>query len=190
MKNKKEMSDEIYEKLVYVGRNAKVVKGGRRFSMAAIVIAGQKGHIGVGLGKASEVLDAREKAASLARKRMLKVPLRDGRTLHHDITGTFGSGKVIMRSAPAGTGIIAGGPVRAICEALGIKDVVAKSIGSTNPHNIIKATLEALKQIRSPRFIAEKRGKKVGEIVSRREQTVKSEDKNIKKIAIQAITEN
>ena len=183
MKNKKEISDEIYEKLVYVGRNAKVVKGGRRFSMAAIVIAGdQKGHVGVGLGKAAEVLDAREKAASLARRRMLKVPLRDGRTLHHDITGRFGSGKVIMRSAPAGTGIIAGGPVRAICEALGIKDVVAKSIGSTNPHNIIKATLDALQQIRSPRFIPEKRGKKVGEIVSRREQTVKSEQNNTKKI--------
>ena len=187
MKNKNELSDEIYEKLVYVGRNTKVVKGGRRFSMAAIVISGdQKGHVGVGLGKAAEVLDAREKAASLARRRMLKVPLRDGRTLHHDIIGTFGAGKVIMRSAPAGTGIIAGGPVRAICEALGIKDVVAKSIGSTNPHNIIKATLDALRQIRSPRFIAEKRGKKVGEIVSRREQTVKSGDKNIKKIAIPA----
>jgi small subunit ribosomal protein S5 len=164
-------NSEIFEKLVYVGRCAKVVKGGRRFRFTAIVIAGdQKGRVGAGLGKATEVLDAREKATSSAKKRMFKIPLRDGRTLHHDVEGRFGSGKVVMRSAPAGTGIIAGGPVRAVCEALGIKDVVAKSVGSTNPHNLIKAAFAALQNIRSPKFTAEKRGLKVGEIVSRREK--------------------
>lgn len=185
------MSEEIYEKLVYVGRNAKVVKGGRRFSMAAIVVAGdQKGRVGVGLGKAAEVLDAREKASGSAKKSMIKIPLRDGRTLHHDVVGNFGAGRVLMRSAPAGTGIIAGGAVRAICEALGVKDVVAKSIGSTNPHNIIRATFNALEQIRSPRFIAEKRGKKVGEIITRREQHAKGDGaSNIKKISVTNLDE-
>lgn len=173
------MNAEMFEKLVHVGRCAKVVKGGRRFRFAAIVVSGdQKGRVGVGLGKATEVLDAREKATSSARRSMVKIPLRDGRTLHHDVVGRFGSGKVIMRSAPAGTGIIAGGPVRAVCEALGIKDVVAKSIGSSNPHNIIKAAIDALQSIRSPKYTAEKRGMKVGEIVSRRESnsTVDAED--------------
>lgn len=177
---------EIYEKLVYIGRNAKVVKGGRRFSMAAIVVAGdQKGRVGVGLGKAAEVLDAREKAMHNAKKNMIRIPLRDGRTLHHDVIGRFGSGKVVMRSASAGTGIIAGGPVRAVCEALGMKDVVAKSIGSTNPHNILKAALNALQNIRSPRFTADKRGKKVGEIVSRREKGLKSEE-SAKKVVVKS----
>lgn len=162
---------EIFEKLVHVGRCAKVVKGGRRFRFATIVIAGdQKGRVGVGSAGAAEVLDAREKAAVQAKRSMVKIPLRDGRTLHHDVYGKFGSGKVYLRAAPAGTGIIAGGAVRALCEALGIKDVVAKSVGSNNPHNMIKAAMLALKSIRSPRFIAEKRGMKVGEIVSRREK--------------------
>jgi len=162
---------EISDKLVYVGRCAKVVKGGRRFSFAAIVVSGDgKGRVGIGLGKAAEVMDAREKAVAEARKKMQKIPLRDGRTLHHDIESRFCAGRIVMRAAPAGTGIIAGGPVRALLEVLGIKDVVAKSVGTTNPHNMLKAALEALKKVKSPRFIAEKRNKKIGEIVSRREK--------------------
>ncbi len=162
---------EIYQKIVDVSRNSKTVKGGRRMSFGVIVVVGdRKGRVGIGHGKAAEVMDANEKAKSEAKTSMIKIPLRDGRTLHHDVIGRFGAGKVIMRSAPAGTGIIAGGAVRAVCEALGIKDVVAKSIGSTNPHNLIKATLNALTLTKSPRFTAEKRGKKVGEIVSRREK--------------------
>ncbi len=168
---------EIYKKIVDVARTTKVVKGGRRFSFGVIVVTGdRKGRIGVGLGKAAEVMDANEKATNEAKRNMIKVPLRDGRTLHHDVIGRFGAGRVIMRSAPAGTGIIAGGAVRAVCEALGIKDVVAKSIGSTNPHNLIKATLNALTLTRSPRFTAEKRGKKVGEIVGRREKVAVGSD--------------
>ncbi len=167
---------EIYKKIVDVSRNAKVVKGGRRFSFGVIVVVGdRKGRVGIGLGKAAEVMDANEKATNEAKRSMIKIPLRDGRTLHHDVIGTFGAGKVIMRSAPAGTGIIAGGSVRAVCEALGIKDVVAKSIGSTNPHNLVKAAIQALTLTRSPRFTAEKRGKKVGEIVGRREIGIVSE---------------
>jgi small subunit ribosomal protein S5 len=167
------MSENIenFEKLVHVGRNAKVVKGGRRFSFAVIVVSGnKKGKVGFGLGKAAEVLDAREKAASAAKKKMISIPLRDGRTLHTNSIGTHGASTVIMRSAPAGTGVIAGGPVRAICEALGVKDIVAKSLGSNNPHNIIKAAINALTNTYSPRDIAEKRGKKVGEIITRREK--------------------
>ncbi|MBA8667756.1 30S ribosomal protein S5 [Holosporaceae bacterium 'Namur'] len=167
-------NQELSDKLVYVGRCAKVVKGGRRFSFAAIVVTGDgKGKVGLGLGKATEVMDAKEKAVKVARKNMVKIPLRDGRTLHHDITATFCSGNIVMRSAPAGTGIIAGGPVRALLEVLGIKDVVAKSVGTTNPHNMIKAALKALTEIKSPRFIAEKRSKKIGEIVSRRDRQQK-----------------
>jgi len=162
---------DAYKKLVHVSRNAKVVKGGRRFSFGVIVITGdKKGRVGVGLGKAAEVMDASEKATNEARRTMVKIPLRDGRTLHHDVVGTYGSGKVLMRSAPPGTGIIAGGAVRAVCEGLGIKDVVAKSLGSSNPHNLIKAAMNALQLTRSPRYTAEKRGKKIGEIISRREK--------------------
>jgi small subunit ribosomal protein S5 len=161
---------EIYKKIVDVSRTAKVVKGGRRFRFGVIVVTGdRKGRVGIGNGKAAEVMDANEKATNEAKRNMVKIPLKDGRTLHHDVIGRFGAGKIIMRSAPAGTGIIAGGSVRAVCEALGIKDIVAKSIGSTNPHNLLKATMNALLLTRSPRFTAEKRGKKVGEIVSRRE---------------------
>jgi small subunit ribosomal protein S5 len=167
------MSEDIIVKLVYVGRTAKVVKGGRRFRFSVVVVSGdQKGRVGIGTGKATEVIDAREKASSSAKKGLMKIPLREGRTIHHDAIGVYGSSRVIMRSAPVGTGIIAGGPVRAVCEALGIKDVVAKSIGSSNPHNIIKAAFDALNKTKSPRFVAEKRGMKVGEIVSRRENAV------------------
>lgn len=167
-------NQELSDKLVYVGRCAKVVKGGRRFSFAAIVVSGDgKGKIGLGLGKATEVMDAKEKAVKIARKSMAKIPLRDGRTLHHDISARFCSGSIVMRSAPAGTGIIAGGPVRALLEVLGIKDVVAKSVGTSNPHNMLKAALKALKDVKSPRFIAEKRNKKIGEIVSRRDKQQK-----------------
>jgi small subunit ribosomal protein S5 len=166
---------EINQKLVYIGRCSKTVKGGRKMSFAVIVVAGdqKKGRVGYGLGKAGEVMDAREKAANEAKKNLIKIPLREGRTLHHDVKGKYGSSTVIMRSAPAGTGIIAGGPVRAICEALGIKDVVAKSIGSSNPHNIIKAALLALRLTKSPRYIADKRDMKVGDVISRRERSLK-----------------
>ncbi|RZI45575.1 30S ribosomal protein S5 [Rickettsiales endosymbiont of Peranema trichophorum] len=167
-------NQEIFDKLVYVSRCVKVVKGGRKFSFSAIVVSGDgKGKIGIGLGKAAEVMDAREKAVHLARKQMIRIPLRDGRTLHHDITASYCSGKVIMRSAPSGTGVIAGGAVRSLLEVLGIQDVVVKSVGTSNPHNMLKAAMKGLKQIKSPRYIAQKRGKKVGEIVGKREHGLK-----------------
>ena len=166
------MSEDLIVKLVHVGRTAKVVKGGRRFRFAAIVVSGdQKGRVGMGSGKATEVTDAREKATAAAKKDVIKIPLREGRTIHHDVVGVYGSSKIVMRSAPTGTGIIAGGPVRAVCEALGIKDIVAKSVGSSNPHNMIKAAFNALQKTSSPKDIASKRGMKVGEIVSRRESS-------------------
>ena len=159
---------ELVEKLVGINRVAKVVKGGRRFGFAAIMIVGDgRGRVGYGAGKAREVPEAIRKATEQAKRSMLRVPLREGRTLHHDIGARFGAGRVILRSAPAGTGIIAGGPMRAIFEALGMQDVVAKSTGSSNPHNMIKATFEALKNVRSPRAVAVKRGKKVPEIFGR-----------------------
>lgn len=160
---------EFVEKLVGINRVAKVVKGGRRFGFAALVIVGdQRGRVGYGAGKAREVPEAIRKATEAARRGLIRVPLREGRTLHHDVNGRYGAGRVVLRSAPAGTGIIAGGPIRAIFEALGVHDVVAKSIGSSNPHNMIKATFEGLEHIMAPRQIAAKRGKKVGEIVGRR----------------------
>ena len=141
-------------------------------SFAAIVVVGdQKGRVGYGTGKATEVPDAISKATNEAKKNMVRIPLREGRTLHHDIAGRFGAGKVYLRTAPAGTGVIAGGPLRAIFEVLGVQDVVAKSLGSNNPYNMIKATFNALEAINSPRMVAAKRGKKVGDIVSRRENT-------------------
>ncbi len=161
------MSDNIekFVKVVKIGRHAKVVKGGRRFRFGAIVVAGNgAGSVGLGIGGAQEVSEANSKAQSAAMKAMFKVPLKEGRTIHHDVIGTFGSGKVKMRSAPPGTGIIAGGAIRAVCEALGIKDIVVKSFGSSNPHNMIKAAFDAFSQISSPKMIAEKRGKKVYEI--------------------------
>jgi small subunit ribosomal protein S5 len=159
---------EFVEKLVGINRVAKVVKGGRRFGFAAIVVVGdQRGRVGYGAGKAREVPEAIRKATEAAKKTMVRVPLREGRTLHHDINGRYGAGRVVLRAAPAGTGIIAGGPMRAIFEALGVHDVVAKSIGTSNPHNMIKATFDALQNLYAPRSIAAKRGKKVSEIFGR-----------------------
>lgn len=161
---------EFIDKLVHINRVAKVVKGGRRFAFAAIVVVGdQRGRVGCGSGKAREVPEAIRKATEQAKRELIRVPLREGRTLHHDVSGHFGAGRVILRSAPAGTGIIAGGPMRAVFESLGIQDIVAKSLGTTNPHNMIKATFDALRHLQSPRSIASRRGKKVGEIVSRRD---------------------
>ncbi len=161
---------ELIEKLVGINRVAKVVKGGRRFGFAAIVVVGDgKGRVGHGHGKAREVPEAIRKATEQAKRGMMRVPLREGRTLHHDVKGQFGAGRVIMRSAEPGTGIIAGGPMRAVFEALGVQDVVAKSLGSQNPHNMIKATFECLKSCSSPRMVAQRRGLKVGEVLGRRE---------------------
>lgn len=163
--------NELIDKLVSINRVAKVVKGGRRFGFAALVVVGDgKGRVGYGSGKAKEVSDAMRKAMDSAKKSMVRIPLREGRTLHHDLYGRYGAGKVIIRSAPVGTGIIAGGPMRAVFEALGVQDVVAKSIGTSNPHNMIKATFQALDTMKSPRAVAAKRNKKVGEIVERREE--------------------
>lgn len=163
---------EFVDKLVHINRVAKVVKGGKRFAFAALVVIGDgKGRVGFGSGKAREVPDAIKKATEQAKKEMIRIPLREGRTLHHDTVGTFGAGKVVLRSAPAGTGIIAGGAMRAVFETMGIQDVVAKSLNTSNPYNLIKATFEALKNCNSPRMIAAKRNKKVGDIVWRRDGT-------------------
>ena len=165
---------EFIEKLVNINRVAKVVKGGRRFGFAALVVVGdRKGRVGYGAGKAREVPEAIRKATEQARRSMIRVPLREGRTLHHDLVSGYGAGQVIVRAAKAGTGIIAGGPMRAIFEALGIHDVVAKSIGSPNPHNMIKATFNALSRATSPRAVASRRGKKVAEILGRRDGEVR-----------------
>ncbi|WGF88625.1 30S ribosomal protein S5 [Marinivivus vitaminiproducens] len=161
---------DLIDKLVNINRVAKVVKGGRRFGFSALVVVGDgRGRVGYGSGKAREVPEAVRKATEQAKRAMIRVPLRQGRTLHHDVKGHFGAGRVLLRAAPAGTGIIAGGPMRAVCEALGIHDVVAKSLGTSNPYNMIKATFEALGGVNSPRSIAGKRGKKVGDIIGRRE---------------------
>ena len=158
---------EFSERLVTINRVAKVVKGGRRFGFAAIMIVGDtKGRVGYGTGKAKEVPEAVRKATEDAKTKMVRVHLKDNRTLHHDIVGRFGAGKVILRSASPGTGIIAGGPMRALFESLGIKDVVAKSTGTSNPHNMLKATFDAFKKSESPKSIASKRSKKVSEIIS------------------------
>src|SRR6202035_2813480 len=166
---------EFTEKLVNINRVAKVVKGGRRFGFAALVIVGdRKGRVGYGSGKAREVPEAIRKATEQARRAMVRVPLREGRTLHHDIVGRYGAGEVIVRAAKPGTGIIAGGPMRAIFEALGVQDVVAKSVGTSNPHNMIKATFHALSRSVSPRSVAARRGRKVAEILGKREMTVEA----------------
>ncbi len=160
---------EFIEKLVHINRVAKVVKGGRRFSFAALVVVGDgNGMVGHGKGKAKEVPEAIKKATDEAKTNMIRVPLRHGRTLHHDIKGRFDSGKVYLRSAPSGTGVIAGGPMRAVFEALGIQDIVAKSVGSSNPHNMVRATFEALKSSSSPKIIATRRGLKINDIIKRR----------------------
>ena len=163
-KNIKEDSD-LVDKLVGINRVAKVVKGGRRFGFAALVVVGDaRGKVGFGTGKAKEVPEAIKKATDDAKKNMVKVPLKEGRTLHHDMKGHYGAGRVVLRTAPAGTGIIAGGPMRAVFETLGIQDIVAKSIGTSNPHNMIKATFDAFNLMASPRSIANKRGKKVSDV--------------------------
>ena len=167
---------EFKEKLVAINRITKVVKGGRRFGFAALVVVGnQKGSIGIGQGKSKQVPDAIKKATEVAKRNQVKIPLKDGRTLHHDCVGYFGAGKVNLRSAPAGTGIIAGGPMRAVFETLGVQDVVAKSIGTSNPHNMVKATIQALKAMQSPRSIASKRGIKVADVIG---ENFKKDTKN------------
>ena len=163
---------EYKERLVAINRITKVVKGGRRFGFAALVVVGnEKGSIGVGSGKSKQVPDAIKKATQDATRNLIKISLKDGRTLHHDVKGRNGSGKVILRSAPVGTGIIAGGPIRAVCDVLGIQDIVAKSVGSANPHNVVKASLDALLSQASPKLLSAMRGKKISEIVSKRENT-------------------
>ena len=170
-----ERDSEFVDKLVHINRVAKVVKGGRRFGFAALVVIGdQKGRVGFGHGKAREVPEAIRKAADAAKNNLIRVPLREGRTLHHDVMGRHGAGKVILRAAPPGTGIIAGGPIRAVFETLGIQDVVAKSLGSSNPYNMVRAAFDALKSEDSPRGVAARRGKKASEIVARRRDGIDS----------------
>src|SRR5476651_1124394 len=166
---REERDSEFVDKLVHINRVAKVVKGGKRFGFAALVVIGdQKGRVGFGHGKAREVPEAIRKATEEAKKTMIRVPLRESRTLHHDGNGRWGAGKVMVRAAPPGTGVIAGGPMRAVLETLGVHDVVGKSTGSSNPYNMVRATFDALKGQSSPRQIANKRGKKVGDIIGRR----------------------
>jgi len=166
---REERDSEFLDKLVHINRVAKVVKGGKRFGFAALVVIGdQKGRVGFGHGKAREVPEAIRKATEAAKRTLIKVPLREGRTLHHDMDGRWGAGKVTMRTAPAGPGIIAGGPMRAVFETLGVSDVVAKSRGSSNPYNMVRATFNALSKESSPRSVAARRGKKVSDIVARR----------------------
>ncbi|MBX3447472.1 MAG: 30S ribosomal protein S5 [Parvibaculum sp.] len=168
-RDREERDSEFVDKLVHINRVAKVVKGGRRFGFAALVVVGdQKGRVGFGHGKAREVPEAIRKATESAKRAMIRVPLREGRTLHHDVDGRHGAGRVVLRAAPPGTGIIAGGPMRAVFETLGVQDVVAKSLGSSNPYNMVRATFDALKNEQSPRMVAARRGKKVSEIVGRR----------------------
>jgi len=163
-----EGGEELIEKLVHINRVSKTVKGGKRFGFAALVVVGDgKGRAGFGHGKAREVPEAISKATAAAKKAMIRVPLRDGRTLHHDGLGHFGAGRVTLRSAPPGTGIIAGGPMRAVFESLGVADVVTKSVGTSNPYNMVRATFEALKEQTSPRSVAQRRGKKVADLLGR-----------------------
>jgi small subunit ribosomal protein S5 len=172
-RNRDEAAPEFADRLVAINRVSKTVKGGKRFGFAALVVVGdQKGRVGFGKGKAKEVPEAIRKATEQAKRQMVRVPLREGRTLHHDIDGRHGAGKVVMRTAPTGTGIIAGGPMRAVFEMLGVQDVVAKSIGSQNPYNMIRATLDGLGRQASPRIVAQRRGKKVAEIIRRDEAPV------------------
>ena len=168
-RDREERDSEFVDKLVHINRVAKVVKGGRRFGFAALVVVGDgKGRAGFGHGKAREVPEAISKATAAAKKAMVRVPLREGRTLHHDVTGRHGAGKVVLRAAVPGTGIIAGGPMRAVFETLGMQDVVAKSMGSSNPYNMVRATFDALKHQDSPRSVAARRNIKVSTLQSRR----------------------
>jgi small subunit ribosomal protein S5 len=166
---------EFADRLVAINRVSKTVKGGTRFGFAALVVVGdQKGRVGFGKGKAKEVPEAIRKATEQAKRNMIRVPLRDGRTLHHDVAGRHGAGKVVMRTAPTGTGIIAGGPMRAVFEMLGVQDVVAKSLGSQNPYNMIRATLNGLTREQSPRSVAQRRGKKVADILPKRDDAAQT----------------
>jgi small subunit ribosomal protein S5 len=170
MAKREERDSEFVDRLVHINRVAKVVKGGRRFNFAALVVVGdQKGRVGFGHGKAREVPEAIRKATDAARRGLVRIPLREGRTLHHDASGRHGAGRVVLRAAPAGTGIIAGGPMRAVFESLGIQDVVAKSLGSSNPYNLVRATFDALKGEDSPRSVAARRGLKIAVLQSRRQ---------------------
>jgi len=163
-----DQGEELIEKLVHINRVSKTVKGGKRFGFAALVVVGDgKGRVGFGHGKAREVPEAISKATASAKKKMVRVPLREGRTLHHDGRGHFGAGQVTVRSAPAGTGIIAGGPMRAVFESLGVADVVTKSVGTSNPYNMIRATFEALTDQSSPKAVAQRRGKKIADLLRR-----------------------
>ena len=163
--------DKLKERIIHINRVAKVVKGGKRFGFAALVIVGdQKGRVGFGHGKAREVPEAIRKATEAAKRNLIRVPLREGRTLHHDVDGRHGAGKVHLRAAPPGTGVIAGGPMRAVFESLGMQDVVAKSVGSSNPYNMVRATFDALKHQDSPRSVAARRNLKVSELQSRRRE--------------------
>ena len=169
-RDREERDSEFVDRLVHINRVAKVVKGGRRFGFAALVVVGdQKGRVGFGHGKAREVPEAIRKATEATKRGLIRVPLREGRTLHHDVRGRHGSGRVVVRAAPAGTGIIAGGPMRAVFETLGVHDVVAKSQGSSNPYNMVRATFDALKHEDSPRTVAARRNLKVSVLQSRRQ---------------------
>jgi small subunit ribosomal protein S5 len=166
--NTEEQGEELIEKLVHINRVSKTVKGGKRFGFAALVVVGDgKGRAGFGHGKAREVPEAISKATAAAKRAMVRVPLKEGRTLHHDGNGHFGAGRVSLRSAPQGTGIIAGGPMRAVFESLGVADVVTKSVGTSNPYNMIRATFEALKEQTSPKSVAQRRGKKIADLLRR-----------------------
>ena len=168
-RDREERDDGIVDKLVHINRVSKTVKGGKRFGFAALVVVGdQKGRVGFGHGKAREVPEAIRKATESAKRTMIRVPLREGRTLHHDVYGRHGAGKVLVRAAPAGTGIIAGGPMRAVFETLGIQDIVAKSQGTSNPYNMVRATFDALREEDSPRSVAARRGLKVSVLQARR----------------------
>ena len=167
-RQREERDSEFVDRLVHINRVAKVVKGGKRFGFAALVVVGdQKGRVGFGHGKAREVPEAIRKATEQAKRGLVRVSLREGRTLHHDVNGRHGAGKVVLRAAPAGTGIIAGGPMRAVFESLGVADVVTKSVGTSNPYNMVRATFEALKEQTSPRSVAQRRGKKVSDLLGR-----------------------
>ena len=169
-RDREEAAPEFADRLVAINRVSKTVKGGKRFGFAALVVVGdQKGRVGFGKGKAKEVPEAIRKATEQAKRKMMRVPLKEGRTLHHDIEGRHGAGRVVMRTAPQGTGIIAGGPMRAVFEMLGVQDVVAKSLGSQNPYNMIRATLDGLTKEQSPRSVAQRRGKKVADILPKRD---------------------
>jgi small subunit ribosomal protein S5 len=174
-KNREE-TPEFSDRLVAINRVSKTVKGGKRFGFAALVVVGdQKGRVGYGKGKAKEVPEAIRKATEQAKRKIIRVPLREGRTLHHDMDGRHGAGKVVLRTAPAGTGIIAGGPMRAVFEMLGVQDIVAKSTGSPNPYNMIRATLDGLTKETSPRLVAQRRGKKLSELIPRSGNVISEE---------------